>query len=311
MMQQVQVLSVSAAAAIFVLYLSGCDLINPPKKEVKKSPAAAVESAPANNQDQEALPPNVIVRVGSWTLTEEQFNQRLKLLKEGMPDFDENKPGNKEAVLDELIRQQLLVKDAEDAGIGAQKEIVEAVDDFRRTLLVQELASRLTKDIIATEKDAKEFYDQKKAVFVDPVEWKVREIVTADEAAAKNILVQVLQGGDFAEIAKAQSKGKTAQEGGLLPVFKKAPFSAMQTAISALDAGGTSPVFKGPDGFYVVKVDEKKGGSAKPYELIKKDLIAGLTLRKQQEAVLAHIEQIASKIKVNVNKDLIGSKPEK
>ena len=297
------------ATAVAVFNFTGCDLINPPKKDVKKAAAAVEEnvSKTAAEKNMGALPADTIVRIGAWSLTSQQFEQRLKLLKEGLPDFDADKPGNKESVLNELIRQQLLVKDAEDQGIGEKKEITEAVEDFKRTLLVQELANQLTKDIVATEKEAKEYYDQNKALFVTPIEWTAREAVVADEVTAKNMLVQVLQGGDFAEIAKAQSKGKTAAQGGVLPAFKKAPFDAMQTAIANLDAGGTSAVFKGPEGFYLVKIDDKKGGDTKSFESVKKDLVSGLTLRKQQEAILDHINEVASKIKVEINKELIGS----
>ena len=305
--------------SVFAGSLTGCDMINnlisPQKKQVKKIetpvvvPTAAapeVMAKPAVPADQGPLPANMIARVGSWTLTDEQFNQRLKLLKEGLPDFDANKPGAKTSVLNELIRQELLVKDAESSGVGQQKEIVDAIEDFRRTLLVQELANRLTKETSATEKDAQDYYDKNKDLFIEPTNWKVREIVVADEATAKNILVQVLQGGDFAAIATAQSKGKTAANGGALPAFVKAPFAAMQTAVSTLDNGGVSAVFKGPEGFYIVKVDEKKGGEMKQFADVKKDLVSGLTLRKQQQAVLDYIEKLAAKTKVEVNKDLLG-----
>ena len=293
---------------VFATSLLGCDFFNPAKKAPKKPAKAAAsitQEAPAADA-QAPLPKDALARVGNWTLTQEQFNQRLKLLKEGLPDFDANKPGNKESVLNELIRQQLLVKDAEDAGIGGLKEITDAVEDFRRTLLVQELANRLTKEVAATEKDAQEYYDLNKDLFVEPIQWSTREIVVADEPAAKNILVQVLQGGDFGEIAKAQSKGKTAANGGALPAFTKAPFAAMQTAIASLDAGGTSSVFRGPDGFYIVKVEAKKGGVTKVFADVKADLISGLTLRKQQEVILKHIEEIAVKTKVDINKELLG-----
>ncbi len=287
--------------------MAGCDLINPPKKANTKTPTTVKAADIAVSAEQGPLPKNAVARVGNWTLTEEQFGERLKLLKEGLPDFDPNKPGNKEAVLNELVRQQLLVRDAEDTGIAEKKDIVDAVEDFRRTLLVQELANRLTKDVVATEKDAQKYYDENKELFIEPIQWKVSEIVVADEAAAKAVLVQVLQGGVFADIAKAQSKGKTAPAGGELAGFTKAPFAAMQTAIASLDVGATSNVFKGPEGFYIVKVDGKKGGAAKPFAEVKADVISGLTLRKQQEAILGHIDSLAKKIKVEVNKDLLGT----
>src|SRR5208282_4759060 len=117
-------------------------------------------------------------------LTTDDFNNRLNLLKQQLPDFKENDPNSKNAVLEELIRQQLLVKDAEDSDIGNTKDIKDAIEDFRKTLLVQELASRLTKDVVASEDDARSYYDANKDKFVEPTTWKVRDIVVGDEATA-------------------------------------------------------------------------------------------------------------------------------
>ena len=288
-----------------VALLTGCDLLNQlglgPKKQV---------AAPVSQRSQEMpgpLPGNVLVRIGRWTLTADDFNYRLKLLKQQLPDFKENDTNNKSAVLDELVRQQLLVKDAEDSDIGNTKEIKDAIEDFRKTLLVQELASRMTKEVAANEADARAYYDANKDKFAQPVQWNVRQIVVGDEAAAKSILVQVLQGGDFAQIAQAQSKAANAAQGGKLKPFitGKAPFDAMQIALSNLDEGGISGVFKGPEGYYIVKVDSKTGGAIKPFLDVKKDLIYGLTMQKQQAVILSHLRELAEKNKPEYNKELI------
>lgn len=295
---------------VFISFcLTGCDIINPKKPQPKTlATTTKTETAAASADDNQALTNDVIAKVGSWTLTADEFSQRISLLKESIPTFDPNKPGTKEAVLNELIRQQLLVKDAEDSGIGQSKEIADAVEDFRRTMLVQELANRLTKGVKISEMDAQKYYNDHKEDFIQPVQWKVREIVLSDENTAKNVLVQVLQGGSFADIAKAQSKGKTAVDGGALKPFAKAPFAAMQSAIANLDVGGTSSIFKDLDNnFCIVHVDEKKGGETKQFFEIKADLIAALTTREQQKAVLKHINQLAEKNKVKVNQNLIGS----
>jgi peptidyl-prolyl cis-trans isomerase C len=285
-----------------VAFLVGCDLLGTsPKKQ-----ETATGSQPAT-KELGPLQGNVLVRIGTWTLTAEDFNERLNLLKQQLPDFKENDANAKNAVLEELVRQQLLVKDAEDSAIGNTKEIKDAIEDFRRTLLVQELASRLAKDVAATEADARAYYDANKERFTSPVTWKVSQIVVPDEATAKNILVQVLQGGDFAQIARAQSKAENAAEGGKLNPFitGRAPFDAMQTAIANLDEGGTSGVFKGPAGFYIVKVDSKTGGLLKPFVDLKKDLIYGLTMQKQQAVILNHLKELAEKNKPEYNKELI------
>jgi len=285
-------------------FLTGCD-------NSKNQPAATIPvAAPVSQSPQQVpgpLPGNVLVRIGSWALTAEDFNGRLNLLKQQLPDFKENDANSKNAVLNELIRQQLLVKDAEDSGIGNTKEIKDAVEDFRKTLLVQELASRLTKEVAAGEDDARAYYEANKPKFTEPVKWNVRQIVVGDEAAAKSILVQVLQGGDFAQIAQSQSKASDGPGGGKLKPFitGKAPFDAMQIAISNLDEGGTSGVFKGPEGYYIVKVDSKTGGAIKPFADVKKDLIYGLTLQKQQAVILNRLRDLAEKNKPEYNKGLI------
>lgn len=296
-------LLVISFSGAMIVSLAGCDLFSSPKKAKKSTQetASTETSTPTENTQtsQGPLPPDVVARVGNWTLTADDFNQRLKILKQGLGDFNENDPQTKATVLNELIRQQLLVKDAEEQGIGDKKDIKDAVEDFRRTLLVQELANRITKDLTATEEEAKKYYEDNKNLFV---KWKVRQIVVPDEATAKNLLVQILQGGDFAAIAKEQSKDKTAADGGLIPDASKSPVE-VQKAILGLDTGGTSSVFKGPDGYYIVHVDEKK---PEPFANVKKDLIDGLTLRKQQAAILEYIDKLAQKNKVEVNKDLLG-----
>lgn len=300
--------------------LAGCDLlgIGPKKQDESKkpdvtAPAAATPAATATSAAssqpavQGPLPADALVRIGNWTLTTDEFNSRISLLKQQLPDFKDTDPASRGAVLDELVRQQLLVKEAEDSEAGNTKEIKDAVEDFRKTLLVQEVASRLTKDVSATEADARAYYDANKDKFTAPVTWTVRDILTDDPAAAKNILVQVLQGGDFGQIAQAQSKAANAADGGKLKPFAtgKAPFEAMQTAIANLDEGGVSGVFKGPDGYYIVKVDSKAGGSLKSFDDVKKDLTYGLTLQKQQAVLLSHLRDLAEKNKPEYNKDLI------
>ena len=303
--------------ALGIVFLTGCDLINQlglgHKKQdnSQKILDAAVSpdssAVPGSQGTSGALPGNILVRIGDWSLTADEFNDRLNLLKQQLPDFKENDSNSRGAVLDELVRQQLLVKDAEDSDIGNTKEIKDAIEDFRKTLLVQELASRMTKSISATEDEARTYYDANKDRFTEPVTWSVRQIIAGDEATAKSILVQILQGGDFAQIAQAQSKASNAADGGKIKPFitGKAPFDAMQIAIANLDEGGTSGVFKGPEGYYIVKVDSKTGGAIKPFVDVKKDLVYGLTMQKQQAVILSRLKELAEKNKPEYNKDLI------
>lgn len=293
--------------------LGGCDLISPKAKKPPKvdngaGPAKTVTASPEKSKlggAGEALSGNVLAKVGSWSITTDEFNERLKGLKKVLKDFDEKQPGVKQMVLQELIRQQLLVYEARQEKLDQSKDIQAAVADFENTLLVQEFATRMTKDIQATEQEAKDYYAANPDQFVMPVEKQLREIVVPTETEAKDVLVQVLQNGDFVQIAKDKSKGKTAADGGDLGFVAQAPFAQMQKEIEALKKGEVSRVFSGPDGFYIVKVDNVRGGDKKPFDEIKTQLVDWLKLRKQQETVIQKIEEVSKKINVQVNVDLL------
>ncbi len=299
-----------------VFLLSGCDQINSFFNKNKASESPAPVSAPVVENSNAAKPmvepsaapmaPNVLAKVGSWTITQEEFAERLKNLKEIVPDFDPTKVENKTLILEELVRQQLLVLDAEQAGLGNKKEIAEAVEEFRKSLLVRESAMKLTQGIQVTDQEAQEFYDQNKAALTEPGEYKVREIVLSTQQGAKDLLVEVLKGADFVETAKARSKGKTAAAGGDLGWVKTFEFPQMEAAIVSMEPGDTSNVVKGPTGdYYIYKLDEKKGGKQKEFTEVKKDIVDYLTQLKQQDAIVKYLESLKQKYPVKVNEDLL------
>jgi len=247
----------------------------------------------------------MLARAGNWTLTIEDFKERLKNLKEIIPDFDVKDLESKKLVLEELIRQQLLVMDAREKGLDNKKEIAEAVEEFKRTLLVREVANKLIEGVSATEQEAQDYYNQNKEIFVESAEWHIREIVVPTQQEAKDILIEILKGADFAETAKTHSKSKSASQGGDLGFLKELP-APYASAVATLNAGDISSVFKGPEGYCVVKLEEKRGGEPLEFPDVKADIITGLTQLKQQQAILGHIEQLRQKTPVQVNEGLLN-----
>ena len=293
---------------ILAVTLTGCDLVDSIKDSFtkKKDKAASQETAaPKPVNITKPLAANVLARVGNWTLTKDEFEERLKALKEVAPDYDITDPKSRRMVLDELIRQELIVMDAEKSGLAKEKDIVSAVSEFRRTLLVREAARKITGNITVTDEEAKDFYDKNKDQIVQPYQYHVSEIVVPDEVKANEIYVNLLKGGDFAEAARTNSTADSASAGGDMGFLKKDPFPAMVDAILALKEGGISNVFKGPDGYYIVKLDEKKGGQQLPFSQVKDDIIRNRTLFKQQQAILNYVNGLRDKVKIDINEKLL------
>jgi len=300
---------------VLAVSASGCDLITsikeyfqePDGKTAVKSTAAPTSTS-VQAQSKQALAPmaaNTLARAGNWSITAKEFGERLDALKEVVPEYDITDPQARRLVLDELINQQVLVLGAEKAGLVRQKDIQAAVDEFRRTLIVREVARQLTENIAMSDEEAIAFYDKNKEAMVGPAQWHVREIVFSSKDQATNILTEILKGADFAEMARQHSIGKTAAEGGDLGFITQEPFPQMGSALLPLEEGDVSSVFKGPEGYYVVKLEEKKGGESISFDEIKEDIIQSQTLLKQQQAILDHLNNLKGKIKIEINEQLL------
>ncbi|MFA6379309.1 MAG: peptidylprolyl isomerase [Candidatus Omnitrophota bacterium] len=307
----------------FTLALSlvcvGCDKLSflgdyfPSMKKKNASGAVKTESSTTQASQGTAIGKDVLVKIDNWTLTLQEFNEKVAQLKTAMGDFDDKDIKNKQAILDELIRQQLLIKEAEQKGLDKNKDVVNAINEYRKTLVVQQLAKGLVENIQVTDKDVEDFYKDKENadLFTQPVEWHIRELVVTDEAKAKELLVSILQGADFAETARGNSISETAAQGGDAGFAANFEDPQVGNVVLTLEPGQTSSVFKGKKGYYIIKLEEQRGGDMEKLEAIKakpeeyeqlKQYVLGM---KRQGVVADYIEDLKSKTSVVVNENLL------
>lgn len=299
--------------------LSGCDQIKTIKdyftgsstEENMETEQAAVTPAPKTKPAAQPpvadkpLGPNDVARVGGWILTQEQFQQRLDAIKEAIPDFQRDNAQAKAMILEELLRQELIYQDAEKKGMSKNKDIQMAIDEFRRQLIVRQALADLVKDVAITDDEIKKFYDENKEKLTEPGEWRIREIVLENNAAAEQVRNEIIAGGDFAAIAQQKSKAKSASQGGDLGFLSQPAFPAMGEALSTLQAGDISSVFEGPEGFYIMKVEEQKKGRQLALDEIRKDIEQAVLMQKQQGIVAEYIQKLTQDVKVEVNENLL------
>jgi parvulin-like peptidyl-prolyl isomerase len=81
-------------------------------------------------------------------------------------------------------------------------------------------------------------------------------------------------------------------------------FEKLKDIVNTLDVGKFSAVFKGPDGFYIVKIDEKTGGKEKTLEEVKEGIKADLSYLKY----LQGLQQLQNAIPVQTNLKLLEAK---
>ena len=295
--------------------LAGCEqgrqkfqqLLGRPK-HAPAAPDASTATAPSMPESQ------IAARVNDAIISREEYKRRLELLP---PESRPQTPEQHKEFLEQLVREELIVQDAAARGLGREAKVQRDVEDFRRGRLVGEFLTVTMAQVEVSSKDVEDYYNKYKEGFKEPARLKVRQVVTATEEEAKAVLVQLLQGAIFDQVARERSTGAGKDQGGDIGyIVRKGdkdqyeqlgrPLDGVvlappleQTAF-ALDVGGISGVVKGPQGFVVLKCEERKPerqmGLVEVSDLIKN----GLLVAKQRERMETHLSQLRGKARVKL-----------
>ena len=274
---------------------------SPMMSKPQASAANPASKEAAAEKPQADLPDGVLAKVGNWTITLAEFQEQEKSAKElaKQNNLQYDLPG--ERLLGMIVEQQLLFQEAQRQGMDRDEKIAKQIDEARKLILSQNLQTKLVSAVTVTDDEIKEFYEQNKQFYYEPAEYKLSQIVVDTEEQANTILGQLTQGGNFNDIVAAQSKVKSD---GKFIAEDKLAFQKLKDVINTLDVGKFSAVFSGPQGFYIVKIDEKKGGKEKTLEEVKEGIKADLSYLKY----LQSLQKLQGEIPVQTNLKLLEAK---
>ncbi len=266
--------------------LIGCDKISFYKPKPKQSAREASTSTAA-------VKGTVIAKVNNAPIILEDLTKEIETYNAMVPaDKPEAKISTRDQKIDylknEMVRRMLLYQEAMNKGLDRKEEVLLALDKTKQDLLVMELVRKEAENVEVSSKEIEEYYNNYKDQLKEPEERQIREIVVSSEQEAKDILIQLLQGSDFASIAKDRSRSASAKEGGDLGFIKKGKKSAQFDAMAfsdTLETGKVSSIFKGPEGYSILKLETRRGGKQKSLTEMWDDIKRGLTFLKQQKKI--------------------------
>jgi peptidyl-prolyl cis-trans isomerase C len=280
----------------------GCDKISDMMKPKKKEVVSALVVTPA-------VKGTVIAKVNNLPLTLEELNQEVdaenSMVNKDRPEDKITTRDQKIKYLKErLIRRVLLFQEAKNRGLERKEEILQALEKTKQDLLVVELVRQEAEKVDVASSEIEEYYNTYQAQLKDPEERRIREIGVSSEQEAKEVLIQSLQGTDFAAMARERSKLASAKDGGdlgyLKPNVKSAQFNAMAFS-SSLEKGQTSNIFKNSDGYYyIVKIEDIRGGAQKTLTEMWEDIKRGLTFLKQERKIEDLISKLSGSAKIEI-----------
>lgn len=262
----------------------------------------------------------VVAKVGNFYITASDLNKEIDNFNSlaSAQKLDNNKIDTAEKKVkylrDELVRKYILYQEALDRGLDKRAEIVKELDAVKMNLLVTELLRKEIEKIEVSSKDIEDFYGQNKDSLKEPEQRKILEIMTPTEDEAKQVYIELLKGTDFASLARQYSKAKTAANGGevgfmvynVSPEKRMRPDKFYEVAFSpSLETGSTSSIFKGADGFYIIKLDSIKKSETKTLTELWDNIKSWLLFDKQQKTIVELANKLSGETKIEIYEEKV------
>lgn len=162
-------------------------------------------------------------------------------------------------LVERVIDDRLLQAEAERQGLASDPVVQRELERARGRVLRAALLQKLV-DEASTDEKLRAAYEKMKS---DPAfakeQYCASHILVESEDEAKAVIAELEAGADFAELAKARSKGPTGPKGGDLGCFPKGTMvPEFEAALTALEPGSyTKEPVQSRFGWHVVLLREK------------------------------------------------------
>jgi peptidyl-prolyl cis-trans isomerase SurA len=218
--------------------------------------------------------------------------------------------------LDEMRKEMKLesMEDLEKAATGQGISFEDFKQNLKNQIITQQVISKEVGQRMSISKDElQQFYDEHKSQMEQPEQIRLNELLvstekkdkakdaTADESAqlaaaqakAEDLLAQIRKGASFDEIAKKNSDGPTAAQGGDLGYFKRGALAKeLEDKTFAMKPGDVSDVIRTKQGFVILRVAEHQMAGVPPLSEIEPKVQDAIYMHKLQPALRAYLQKL-------------------
>lgn len=267
-----------------------------------------------------------LVSIDERVITLEDFNNRVQAFNQGVqasPDLADSikeeylikTEAQKKQLLQQMVERELLIAEALERGLDQDQDVKQAIKTLKEQLLFAQLIEDEKAKVNVSPKEVEDYYNLYKEALTIPGERRVSMIVVPGEARAKELLIQLLQGTDFASLARANSTDPSAANGGDIGFIvrkmpfpqegKKTMFAKFEEMAFSAELNQPSTVFKGDNGFYIIKVTEIKEPRERLLSEVYNDIEQGLLLQKQNEALQTLLGNLKEDANIITHEELL------
>jgi len=232
-----------------------------------------------------------VVTVNDTKIDSQMFDTFLQAVT-GKPASEATKE-QRDALLDQLVNMTLAAQAAEKDGMAKNPDVAARINLLRTQILAEAASDKYAKAHPVSDDEIKAEYDTQVAMM--PKEYKARHILVETEDAAKAVIKDLEAGGDFAKIAKAQSKDPgSAANGGDLGWFSgQSMVKPFSDALAKLEKGATTTApIQTQYGWHVIRLEDTRTSEAPAFDDVKEQ-VKMLAQRKKLQTYLDELRKTA------------------
>ena len=299
--------------AAFILWLTACN-----------RPASSSNSSTKSGDEVV-----VLARIGGETITLPEFEAELKRRAHGNPQKLATKEQRRK-VLEGMVQFRVVLAAAKAAGYDRDPEIQAKVNQF---IVSSFQESKLAGNIVPNTPDdvaLRDFYQQRLPEFTTPaavraavIYFKCSPKATAAKQAelkqkSESVLTHArgLGEADFRRLVQEYSEDVSTRyingDTGWLTDDKantRWDESVINAAFSISEPGQRAPLVRSPDGFYVVRLTDRRPAGVRPFDQVKDAIAYQVTHLKREQREREVFEEMKRGIKVETYPELLDSIP--
>jgi|GEM_PF-1635460 len=265
----------------------------------------------------------VVARVNDRVITSDRLYERLFRI-------------NGEQVLVQMINEMLIEDEAKAQDVEvSDNELDEQINEFKagfededgftnwmtqqrltekefrdqlRLNMLQEKVIIKVNELVVTDEEVTDFFENNEENLGTPVQYKIRHIVVDSQEAGEELLIALEAGADFEKLATLKSLDPQSREqgGDLGYLAAGAMVPEFEQALQNLEVGGVSGLVPTQVGFHVLKLEEKIDAvPAKFDKEMKNNLKEFIMKQKVESAIPQFMQELQNKAEITLSTGMV------
>ena len=151
------------------------------------------------------------------------------------------------------------------------------------------------------------YFEEHRADYGAPARVQIRQIVVAEKAKAEELRGEIEKGADFEQLARANSIGPEASDGGMLPPFAKGELPEAFDRAFELEVGRVSPVIESPYGYHLFLLVAKLPAHDASFDEVREKIEVELSDRQLTDLRREWVRSLRKSADISVNDRVMES----